>query len=116
MTPDATLTIPAEKSLTTQTSVSDYLDTLVATHDCLRHYRYALIDVVNTNQDDTVEIYNVPAMDGGFVSSTNGIRLLWMPEIGRAALNGYQGGDWQWTDAHSPEDALRRYRDDEMTA
>lgn len=61
-----------------------------------------------------IEIYNLPEMDGDFVSSTNGTRLLWMPEIGRAAFNSYQGGDWQWTDASSPEDALRRYRDDEM--
>ncbi len=114
MTPTAAITIPADKSLTTQGAIHNYVGILSDTYDCLRHYQNALLDIVNTNQDDAIEIYDIPAMDGDFVSSTNGTRLLWMPEIGRAALNAYQGGDWQWTDASSPQDALRRYLEDEM--
>jgi hypothetical protein len=114
MTPIFKMTIKANATLNTHLAVLNYIDALIDEHDCLRHYQYALVDVVNKVEDDAIELYEVPEMDGDFVSSTNGTRLLWMPEINRAALNGYQGGDWQWTDADSPEDALRRFHEDDM--
>lgn len=114
MTQDFATIIKANPALTTQAAVRSYIDTIISQHDDLAHYRHVLVDIVNTEHDDAVEVYNVPAMDGEHVSSTNGVRLLWMPEIGRAALNSYQAGDWQWTDAASPEDALRRFAADDM--
>lgn len=114
MTPTFAMTIRHDPTLTTQGAVHDAVGRLTDAHKELRHYQNALIDILNTNQDERIETYDTPAMDGDFVSSTDGTRLLWMPEVGRAALNGYQSGDWQWTDAPSPEDALRRYREDEM--
>lgn len=115
MTPDFICTIEAESALVTQSAVTQFCETLTARLPALDPYKGALVDVVNTKTSDDIEIYNVPDMDGDFVSSTNGTRLLWMPAIGRAALNSYQAGDWQWTDAASPEEALRRYRDDDMS-
>jgi hypothetical protein len=116
MTPDFTMTVKANPDLHTQAAVMTYLEVLAADHPELADYRYALIDIVNTQHDDQIEIYNIPDMEGDFVSSANGTRLLWMPEIGRAALNAYQGGDWAWSDASDPEDALRRYAEDDLAA
>ena len=109
MTPDLTITIKANAALETQEAVRQYIEELQCDHDALRHYGGALVDVVNTQEDDIIEIYNLPSDDG-----VNGTRLLWMPCIGRAALNAYQCGDWLWTDAASPDEALRRYLDDDM--
>jgi hypothetical protein len=114
MTPDLTLTIKANPTLTTRSAVAEYIEDLQAEHPALSHYAGALADVVNTSEDDSIEIYNEPDMEGDYVSSTNGTRLLWMPAIGRAALNCYQSGDWHWTDASSPEDAIRRYHNNDM--
>ena len=114
MTPDLALTIRANPALTTQEAVREYIEQLQTDHPALAHYAGALVDVVNTSEDAVIEIYNEPDMDGEFVSGTNGTRLLWMPDIRRAALNCYQAGDWSWTDAKSPEDAIRRYREDDL--
>jgi hypothetical protein len=110
-----TITIKANKTLTTEVAVRGYIDQLIDETPELSHYRYALVDVVNTENDDTIELHSEPDMEGDFVSSTNGVHMLWMPEINRAALNCWQGGDWQWTDATSHEDAFRRFREDDMS-
>lgn len=103
MTPDYALTIKANPALTTQDAVQRYIERLQNDHPALGRFGGALVDIVNTANDDEVEVYIVP-----------GTLLLWMPAIGRAALNASQVGDWQWTDAESPDDALRRYHDDDM--
>lgn len=114
MTPTLTLTIKANSTLTTQAAVRAFIEQLKAEHPALAPYTNALVDVVNTAEDDQIEIYDEPDMDGDYVSPTNGTRVLWMPNIGRAALNSFQSGDWQWTDAKSAEDAIRRYREDDL--
>jgi len=118
MTPTFAMTIKANPNLTTRDAVNDYVDQLITEHDELSHYRYALVEIVNTQHDDRIEIYNEPDMEGDYVSSTNDTRLLFMPGgdgyHGRAALNAYQSGDWQWTDASSPDDAIRRYKEDDL--
>jgi len=114
MVPDFVVTIKADPALTTQAAVREAIGRLQAQYRDLDHFAGALVDVLNTQEDDEIELYNIPDMEGDFVSSTNGTRLLWMPGCGRAALNSYQSGDWQWTDASSPQDALRRYREDDL--
>lgn len=109
MTPDFTGVL-AKIVYAPGASRRDLLERLAIKVPALEPYRGALVDIINDNQDDAIEIYNIPDMDGDFVSSTNGVRLLFMPEINRAALNSYQSGDWQWTDACSPEEALELYR------
>lgn len=109
MTPTLTLIIKANSALVTKEAVSEHIEQLQAEHSELAHYAGALVDVVNTKENDKIEIYDEPEE-----GSTNGTRLLWIPNIGRAALNAYQAGDWQWTDASSPEDALRRFRENDM--
>lgn len=44
------------------------------------------------------------------------VAVLWFPEVRRAACTILSSGtgDAVWTDASSPEDARRRYLDDEM--
>lgn len=105
MTPTFEITIKAMPTLNTKAAVSAYLAELEADHPVLAPYHYALMDVVNTRDDDVIHIFDVADQE---------IRLLFMPEIGRAALNRYQSGDWQWTDAHSPKQALDRYNNDDM--
>ena len=112
MTPDFAITIQPSATFTTAVTVVGYINDLTDAHPALAPYRHALVDIINTQESDPIELFNIPAMAGDFVS--NGTRLLWMPEIGRAALNSFQSGDWQWTDASSPEDALRRYAEDDM--
>lgn len=114
MTPVHRIIIKANPELTTQAAVRAYISGLQLEFPVLRNYTYALVDVVNEKVDYRIEIYEESDMDGDFVSSTHGTRLLWIPDVGRAALNSFQSGDWQWTDADSPEDALRRYREDDM--
>ena len=110
-----TFTIKANESLHTQVAIAAYIEELTANHKELQRFENALIDVVNTRNDDVIEIYVSPdELANGYLSSTNGVLLLWMPGIGRAALNCFQGGNWQWTDASSPNDALRRYLEDDM--
>jgi hypothetical protein len=110
-----TLTIAANPALVTKSAVMEYIEELQSEHPELRPYTYALIDIVNTKEDDRIEIYDEPDMEGDFVSSTNGTHLIWMPDVGRAVVNAYQASDWQWTDAASPEDALRRYHEGELS-
>ncbi len=110
-----TFAIKANKSLHTKAAVWAYIEELTAEHKELQGFEHALVDVVNTHEDDVVDIYVSPdELADGFLSSTNGVRLLWMPKADRAALNSFQAGEWQWTDASSPNDALRRYLEDDM--
>ena len=37
-----------------------------------------------------------------------------MPDTRSAAVSPFDGGQWQWTRASNPQDALRRYRDGRM--
>ena len=115
MTPIFSTTIKANADLHSQDAVRAYIADLISENSVLEPFRYALTDVVNTVQDDEIECYAEADEDArGFVSRTDGTRVLWMPTISRAAVNSFQAGDWQWTDASGPEDAIRRYRDCEM--
>jgi hypothetical protein len=54
--------------------------------------------------------------DEGYATG-NAIQIVWYPEYGRAGLIyvGSGSSGWTvWTDASSPEDALRRYLDDDI--
>lgn len=54
--------------------------------------------------------------DGDFRTG-NGIQIAWHEDSGRAGLiyvGSGSSGTTDWTDASSPEDALRRYLDDDM--
>jgi len=77
--------------------------------DTLYNFEGALEDAVDFKEDQLFELYQIPEMEGDFVSKTKGTYILWMPNIKRAALNSYEAGNWQWTDARSPQDALNRY-------
>jgi hypothetical protein len=111
---DFAITLKANPKLHSQEAVRAYVDQLVAEHKELENFKGVLADIVDTVLDYQIELFSFPDMEGEYISHTNGIRLLWVPDTARAALNRYQGGDWRWTDASSPEDALRRYREDDM--
>lgn len=111
---DFAITLKANPKLHSQEAVRSYVDQLVAKHKELENFKEVLLDVVDTVMDYRIELFSIPEMEGEYISHTDGIHLLWIPEIARAALNRYQAGDWRWTDASSPEDALRRYREGDM--
>ena len=70
------------------------------------------IDLAAENGSD-VETYLLIALDdAGYRKSVAG-QMLWFPGIGRAGIT--WGADADWTDADSPEDAVRRYTAGEMT-
>lgn len=53
----------------------------------------------------------------GDLRTGNGIHVAWHEDSGRAGLvyvGSGSSGATDWTDADSPEDALRRYLDDDM--
>jgi hypothetical protein len=63
------------------------------------------------SKGETVECYNlVTENDNGLIEKAG--TMLYVPSAQRAGL--CFGGDSQWTDAGSAEDAVRRYNDDEM--
>lgn len=41
------------------------------------------------------------------------IQILWLPDVDRAGI--CTGGDSVWTDATSPEDAIRRFIEDDLS-
>lgn len=110
----ATLTIPTHPMLNTDAAKREYIDDLADEHPALAHYRYAVWEVINADCPVPVELYRDEEIGQDGYLTGRATLLLWLPEIDRAALNESQGGDWQWTDASSPADALRRYREDEM--
>lgn len=99
---------PAE--LPTHSSIYAYVEELISEREELSQIRYALTDIVNDTQDVIIEIHIVSA------EGAHDIHVVWMPEHDRAACNVYGSGsgDWQWTDASSPEDAARRYCSNDM--
>ena len=56
--------------------------------------------------DSRVEVYEGAGKDC--------VRVLWLPDTRSAAVAAYDGGEWQWTRASNPQDALRRYQDGRM--
>jgi hypothetical protein len=60
---------------------------------------------------EPIECYNLVSENSqGFIETVG--KLLYVPNAGRAGI--CRGGDSQWTDAVSAEDAVRRCNDDEM--
>ncbi len=83
-----------------------YLDDLIDSSPTLLPFRYALIDVMALKTDSRVEVHEEAGKDG--------VRILWLPDTRTAAVAPYDGGEWQWTRASNPQDALRRYHDGRM--
>lgn len=104
---------PAE--LHTHSAIYAYVEELISKQEELSQIRYALTEIVNHTQDDIIEIHTFPADEDE--GRAHDIHVVWMPEVSRAACNVYGSGsgDWQWTDASSPEDAARRYCSDDMS-
>ena len=62
-------------------------------------------------QCEGYELYNVMTEDGnGFIIKTG--EMMFIPSANRAGI--MLGGDSQWTDAGSPQDAIDRHNNDEM--
>jgi hypothetical protein len=103
---------PAE--LRSHSAIYAYVEELISKQEKLSKIRYALTEIVNHTQDDTIEIHVFAADEDG--ERPHAVHVVWMPEIGRAACNVYGSGsgDWRWTNASSPEDAARRYSSDDM--
>ena len=85
-----------------------YLDNLIDSSPALLPYRHALIDVLALKTDSRVEAYEDRE------AGKDGVRILWLPDTRSAAIAPYEGGEWQWTRASNPQDALRRYHDGRM--
>jgi hypothetical protein len=58
--------------------------------------------------DSRVEIYEDRE------ASKDSVCILWLPDTRSAALKPYGSGEWQWTRASNPQDALPRYQDGRM--
>ena len=119
MKPDQTVTLPvlADRS---QAAIASWLDDYDAdlweageTQIC--PWSGALADILeHATEPTTVELYSYQLVDDrGYIRSYPTIHLAWSPQHGRAALEA--GADWDWTDAADPEDALRRYLEDDMS-
>jgi len=106
MTPILSTVIKSDNGTTDAGRIRAYLDDLIESLPALLPYRYALIDVMALKTDSRVEVYEDAGKDGG--------RILWLPDTRGAAIAPYEGGEWQWTRASNPQDALRRYRDGRM--
>ncbi|PPQ34810.1 hypothetical protein SAMN06265338_1382 [Rhodoblastus acidophilus] len=73
-----------------------YLDEIQDVRPTLAPYRYALIDVWEQFGGDVrIEIYEQPE------AGDDRILMLWLPEHRRAAIKGYDYGEWTWMDAVS---------------
>jgi hypothetical protein len=108
MTPILSTVIKSHHSATDAGRVRDYLDNLIESLPALLPNRYALIDVMALKTDSRVEVYE----DQG--AGKDRVCLLWLPDSRSAALKLYDRGEWQWTRASNPQDALRRYQDGRM--
>ena len=84
----------------------------------LASYAEPLADIAaNISEPTEIQIECDDDMQAdGFRSTTHGVIAVYVPSMGRAAVNAYQGGDWQWTDAASMADAIRRYREGDLSA
>lgn len=77
-------------------------------YDALKASDLADEAVSATADDYMVEVYS--DSDG-----EHALSILWLPEIGRAGIVTTQGtGTALWTDALSPGDAARRFREDDL--
>jgi hypothetical protein len=108
VTPIPSTVIKSDSGSTEAARIRAYLDNLIDSSPGLLPYRYALIDVMALKTDSRVEVYE----DQG--AGKDGVRILWLPDTRSAAIAPYDGGEWQWTRASNPQDALRRYRDGRM--
>ena len=106
MTPILSTVIKSDNGTTDAGRIRAYLDDLIESLPALLPYRYALIDVMALKTDSRVEVYEEAGKDGG--------RILWLPDTRSAAIAPFEGGEWQWTRASNPQDALRRHRDGRM--
>jgi hypothetical protein len=96
--------------------IQAYLDDLIEGSPALLPYRYALVEVAALKTDSRIEIYEDQAagkdsgriwLPEGATVKPNTVCLLWLPDSRSAALKPYDTGEWQWTRASNPQDALR---------
>lgn len=80
----------------------------------LSRYTHALAECVST-EPVTVELYDEQDLDDAGYLTDHGARIVWLADIKRAAVSHRQENYFEWTDASSPEDALRRWREGDMT-
>lgn len=91
---------------------------------------YSICSIITTDRDDIIADWHLPELahptdlddaivyvvreygDDGYRIHGNTIRLLWLPEIGRGAIQ--SGADPEWSDATDPDDLLRRWSEDAM--
>jgi hypothetical protein len=125
MTPILSTVIKSDNGTTDVGRIRAYLDDLIESLPALLPCRYALIDVMALKTDSRVEVYEEAGKDGGRIlwlpdtpsakeAGQDGVRILWLPDTRTAAIAPYDGGEWRWTRASNPQDALRRYRDGRM--
>ncbi len=108
MTPILSTVIKSDNGSTEAARIRAYLDNLIDSSPAHLPYRYALIDVIALKTDSRVAVYEDRE------AGKHGVRILWLPDTRSAAIAPYDGGEWQWTRASNPQDALRRYHDDRM--
>jgi hypothetical protein len=108
MTPVLSTIIKSDSGSTDAAGIRAYLDSLIDASPALLPYRYALIDVMALKTDSRVEFFEDREM------GKDSVRILWLPDARSAAIASYDAGEWQWTRASNPQDALRRYREGRM--
>jgi hypothetical protein len=108
MTPILSTFIKSDHGATDGGRIRAYLDDLIDSSSALLPYRHALIDVMALKTDSRVEVHEDRKTGKG------GVRILWLPDTRSAAIAPYDGGEWQWTRASNPQDALRWYQDGRM--
>jgi hypothetical protein len=126
MTPILSTVIKSHHGSADAGRIRAYLDDLIESSPALGPCRYALIDVMALKADSRVEVYEVreagkesgrllwlPDIPGAAVKPDS-VCILWLPDTRSAAVKPYDSGEWQWTRASNPEDALRRYQEGRM--
>jgi hypothetical protein len=108
MTPILSTVIKSHHGTADAGRIRDYLDNVTKSLPALLPYRYTLLDVMALKTDSRVEIYEDREAGGGSIC------ILWLPDARSAALKPCDTGEWQWTRASNPLDALRRYKDGRM--
>lgn len=111
MTPIYTTVIKGNAGTADAAQLRAYLDSVIEAAPVLVAYRHALAELATLKGESRIEVYEHPETGNGRVL------VLWLPDAKRAVLKAYDAvGDWQWTRASNPQDALRRYRDGRMQA
>jgi hypothetical protein len=106
MMPILTMVLKTDRRFADVEETRAYLDGLENKDPALLPYRYALIDVwEQIGGDARIEIFEQPEV------GDDRVLLLWLPDHHRAALKLYDRGEWQWSDAANPRDALRWFHD-----